>query len=151
MEEVFRNTGSNIHEDISQGVHACLFYHTREDLDEIIVPYLKAGLENREFCIWILPEDISIKKAKQSLKKSIPDLNTYLKKAQIELFSRAALDTEFKNPGLQEPLLNFWVEKLNQALNRGYSGLKLAQDNFWLKEKGSSLFRVGNLYSFPKY
>ena len=100
MEEVFRNAGSNIHENISQGVHACLFYHTKEDLDEIIVPYLKTGLENREFCIWILPEDISIKKAKQSLKKSIPELNTYLEKAQIEILSSAALNTKNKNPKL---------------------------------------------------
>jgi hypothetical protein len=45
------------------GGHVSLFFETKEDLFEIVVPYLKAGLESNEFCLWVIAEPISQKEA----------------------------------------------------------------------------------------
>ena len=39
-----------------------------------------------------------------------------------------------------ESVLNGWVEKLNQALNNGYDGLRLTENTFWLEKKDWSDF-----------
>jgi hypothetical protein len=46
-----RKTGIDILGDVPWGTHFCLFYKTKEDLFDILVPYFKAGLESNEFCI----------------------------------------------------------------------------------------------------
>lgn len=48
-----RKTGIDILGDVPWGTHFCLFYKTKEDLCDILVPYFKAGLENNEFCMWV--------------------------------------------------------------------------------------------------
>ncbi len=51
MENKTRKTGIDVIGDVEWGTHFCLFYQTKEDLAEVLVPYFKAGLENNEFCI----------------------------------------------------------------------------------------------------
>jgi len=46
-----RKSGIDILGDVPWGTHLCQFYHTKEDLIDILVPYFKAGLENNEFCM----------------------------------------------------------------------------------------------------
>jgi hypothetical protein len=71
--------------ELPWGTHFCLFYPTKEDLVDIVAPYLKAGLENSEFCIWVLPEAFELEEAKEALRKYISDFNSYLEKGQIEI------------------------------------------------------------------
>ncbi|WP_269849247.1 MEDS domain-containing protein [Methanosarcina horonobensis] len=64
-----RASGNDIVGDIPCGTHFCLFYRTKEDLIDVLVPYFKAGLDNNEFCIWIIPESLSLEETKKSLEK----------------------------------------------------------------------------------
>ncbi|WP_422543221.1 MEDS domain-containing protein [Methanosarcina sp.] len=36
------------------GAHFCQFYQTRKDFLDAFIPCFKAGLENNEFCMWII-------------------------------------------------------------------------------------------------
>ena len=38
------------------GEHLCAFFYTKTDLLNLVVPYIKAGLEDNEFCLWITEE-----------------------------------------------------------------------------------------------
>jgi hypothetical protein len=49
-----RKTGVNVVGDVPWGTHFYPFYETRADLLETIVSYCKAGLENHEFCLWVV-------------------------------------------------------------------------------------------------
>jgi len=53
MARSVRKIGIDVLDDVPWGTHLCQFYHTKEDLIEILVPYFKAGLENNEFCMWV--------------------------------------------------------------------------------------------------
>ena len=48
-----RKMGFHVKSQIPWGTHFCLFYETKEDLLDTLVPYSKAGPEGNEFCAWL--------------------------------------------------------------------------------------------------
>lgn len=125
--------------DISWGTHFCQFYQTKKDLIDLLTPYFKAGLENNELCIWLIPEFLSVKEAKEALKKEIPDYDIYLEKGQIEFIPYS--DWFLKEGAFDsQKVVDVWVEKLNQALNRGYNGLRATEDACWMEEESWNNF-----------
>ncbi|MGB9929390.1 MAG: MEDS domain-containing protein [Methanosarcina sp.] len=135
MEEKSRNSGVDAVGKIRCGTHFCQLYQTEQDLMDIVIPYTAAGLENNEFCIWILPDILVMEEAKKALKK-IPNIDTYFEKRQIEIISFS--DFHLKEELLKSKgALNFWNKKLEQALNSGYSGLRVVENNNF-QEKNSS-------------
>ncbi|MEW6001855.1 MAG: MEDS domain-containing protein, partial [Nitrospirota bacterium] len=139
MSEEKRKTGIDIIGDVPWGTHFCQFYKTKKDLINILVPYFKAGLENNEFCMWITSKPLSEKDAAKALKEVLPDLDSYLKKEQIEIipYDRWYL----KNGGFNsKSVLRGWVKKLDSALSKGYDGLRLTGNTFWLETKNWRTF-----------
>ncbi len=128
---IIRNSGIDIIGSINWGTHFCQFYHTKQDLADIIIPYLKAGLENNEFCLWISSNPLESKK---EFKKSVPDLEIYLEKRQIEVIH---YDDWYLKKGFfdSQEILHGLIEKLNKALDAGYDGLRLSEGIFSLDEE----------------
>jgi MEDS: MEthanogen/methylotroph, DcmR Sensory domain len=54
MTTEMRKTGVDVVGDMPWGTHFCLFYETTADLLETLVAYCKAGLQSREFCLWVV-------------------------------------------------------------------------------------------------
>jgi PAS domain S-box-containing protein len=134
MEKAFRKTGIDIIGDAPWGTHLCQFYETREDLVDILAPYFKAGLENNEFCMWITSEPLKVEDAKAALKKVVKNLDHFIKKGQIEILDYSEWYTKSRKFGADEALQG-WVNKENEAVKRGYDGLRLAGNTFWLEER----------------
>ena len=40
------------------GEHLCAFFYSKSDLLNLVVPYIKAGLEDNEFCLWITEDNL---------------------------------------------------------------------------------------------
>ena len=129
--EVVRNSGIDIIGDVNWGTHFCQLYHREEDLMDILAPYIKAGLENNELCVWITLNYLAAKKA---LEKSISDLDTYLENKQIEIipYNDWYLKTGFFDP---QEVLNGLIKKLSKAMTSNYDGLRLIEDIFYLEEE----------------
>ena len=133
-EETLRKTGIDILGEVGWGTHFCLFYHTRQDLIDILVPYFKAGLENNEFCMWVTSEPLKADDAKRSLKRAVKNLDKYIKKGQIEILDYSDWYTktgEFE----ADRVLQGWVEKHDQAIKNGFDGLRTSGNTFWLAKK----------------
>ncbi len=131
MEEKRRKAGTEIIGDVPWGTRICQFYQTKEDLLDILVPYFKAGLENNEFCMWITSEPLKVEDAKAALKKVVKNLDHFIKKGQIEILDYSEWYTKSGKFDANN-VLQGWVEKENQALKRGYDGLRLSGNTFWL-------------------
>jgi len=43
----------------------------KEDLIDTLVPYFKTGLENNEFCVWILSEPLKVEDAKEFMRMTV--------------------------------------------------------------------------------
>ncbi|WP_048162357.1 PAS domain S-box protein [Methanosarcina sp. 1.H.A.2.2] len=139
MNQKLRRSGIDFIGDVPWGTHFCQFYQTKEDLTDILVPYFKAGLENNEFCMWITSSPLDAEEAKEALRRTIPDFDVYLEKEQIEIIPCTywhVKEAVFNS----ERILNGWVEKLNQALESGYEGLRLAENTSWLEKEYLSDF-----------
>ena len=130
MEKAFRKTGIDIIGDAPWGTHFCQFYQTKKDLIDILVPYFKAGLENNEFCMWITSEPLNVEDAKAALKKAVKNLDHFIKKGQIEILDYSEWYTKSGKFDANN-VLQDWIEKENQALKRGYDGLRLSGNTFW--------------------
>ncbi|MFC2069924.1 PAS domain S-box protein [Chloroflexota bacterium] len=126
-----RKSGIDAVGNITWGTHLCQFYQTKDDLIDILVPYFKAGLENNEFCMWVTSEPLGVKEAKASLGKAVRDLDGYIAKGQLKILDYSQWYTKSGNFDADE-VLQGWVEKENQALERGFDGLRLTGNTFWL-------------------
>jgi hypothetical protein len=63
----------------------CCFYETTQDLLDTLVPYFKAGLENHEFCLWVISKPLTEEEARRALQQAVPDLHQYLAEHSIEI------------------------------------------------------------------
>ncbi|MGE5892504.1 MAG: MEDS domain-containing protein, partial [bacterium] len=134
MEGRLRKAGIDILGEVPWGTHFCQFYQTREDLLDILLPYFKAGLENNEFCMWVTSQPLSEKEALKAMRKAVADFDRYLDKGQIEILPH----TEWYLRGdsfESRRVLNGWVDKLDRAIARGFDGLRLTGNTFWLEKE----------------
>jgi signal transduction histidine kinase len=130
MQGELRNSGIDVVGSVPWGTHFCQFYQTKQDLIEILVPYFKAGLENNELCMWITSEPLTVLEAQEAMREAIKDFDEYLCQGQIEVIPYNEwylLGGKFN----EDRVLAAWVNKLEEALARGYSGLRLTGNTFW--------------------
>jgi hypothetical protein len=118
MATEMRKTGVDAVGDVPWGTHFCLFYETRADLLDTLVSYCKSGLENQEFCLWVVAEPLTGEDAKHALKRAVPDLDRYLADQSIEIV--AARDWYLQNGTFDlNRVISGWNEKLARASDKG--------------------------------
>ena len=129
-----RRTGIGAVGDVPWGTHFFLFYEANQDLIETVVPYFRAGLEDGEFCIWVVPEPLSHQEALTALSHEIPGFDRYREEKNMELVhgDEWYLHDCQLDVGL---VAKKWADKLDYALSNGYSGLRLAGSTAWLSKK----------------
>src|SRR5258706_3727722 len=136
MATEFRKTGISVVGDVPWGSHFCHFYETKQDLLDTLVPYFKAGLESKEFCVWVVSDSelITVAEAKGALEQAVPDLDRHLADENIEILNGLDWYLE-ENVFNVERVTKAWEAKLKRALARGYDGMRVAGDTFWLQER----------------
>src|ERR1700676_4461241 len=80
-----RRTGIGVVGDVPWGSHFYLFYETKEDLLDTLIPYFKAGLESGEFCVWAAYKPLTVGELKRALRRSVNDFDGYLNNHSIEI------------------------------------------------------------------
>ena len=127
-----RPTGIRVMGDMPWGSHICLFYETKEDLLDANAVYIKAGLDSNEFCIWAISEPITEDEAWAVLRRDIPDLDKRAAGGQIELLH--GYDWYLKGDEFDSKrITSGWHEKLQSALDKGYEGLRISGNAFWIE------------------
>jgi len=114
-----RKTGISVVGDMPWGTHFCHFYETKEDLLDILVPYFKGGLENKEFCLWVISQPLTEEQARNALRRAVPDVDRHLAERSLEILPHD--EWYLKDGTFDLPrVIRGWNEKLEQALARGY-------------------------------
>jgi PAS domain S-box-containing protein len=134
MATELRNTGISAIGNIPWGAHFCCFYDTKEDLLDILIPYFKTGLENNEFCLWVISnsELVTVDEALAALRSAVPDLDRYLAEGSLEIVGH---DDWFLRDGALNlhQVANQFKEKLEEVLARGYVGMRINGSPAWLQ------------------
>jgi PAS domain S-box-containing protein len=134
MSTYLRNSGIELIGEVPWGAHFCQFYQSADDLIDILVPYFKAGLENNEFCMWITSEPVNVNDAMNGLRSVMPDIDRYLESGQLEILPYTEWYLE-EGCFDCDRVLRGWVARLNGALKKGFEGLRLTGNTFWLEDK----------------
>jgi PAS domain S-box-containing protein len=99
------------------------------------VHYFDAGLKNNELCICVASEPLGVDRLREVFRERIAGFDGYLKKGQVEILPYT--EWYVKNGRMDlDVVLAGWAEKLRQALDAGYSGLRVSGNTYWL-EKGA--------------
>ena len=118
--------------DIPWGTHLCQFYETKHDLSDILVPYFAEGLRSNEACIWITSEPLEVEEATAALEKAVPDIDRFIKSGQLPILSYT--EWYFKDGMFDsDSVLQGWIEREQEALSRGFEGLRLTGNTFWIE------------------
>ena len=155
-----RKSGISVVGDVPWGTHFCHFYETKEDLLDILVPYFKIGLENGEFCIWVVSDPLGEAEARDALRQAVPEADRYLAAGHIEIVPHTLFpSSRQRTPSAEnieiiphtdwylkggafiaERVLNGWNQKLADALAKGYAGLRANGNEAWLTEENWKAF-----------
>ena len=134
-----RKTGIGMVGDVPWGTHFFMFYETKEDLLDALVPYFKAGLETGELCFWAVSEPLTVKEATNALRKAVPEFDRYLADGSIEVVRGRRFYLSPNAPDL-ERVMRTWAEKTDSALARGYAGLRVSGSTAWLERRHWNAF-----------
>ena len=123
MATALRRTGLDVVGDMPWGAHFCLFYETKQDFLDTLIPYFKAGLESNEFCLWIFSKSDPLTKqeAWSALRLAFPDLPEDAPPERIELLSHEEWFLRGGNFDLRH-VMSIVQDRLSQALARGQAG-----------------------------
>src|ERR1700733_130099 len=132
--------GISIMGDMPWGTHFCYFYEAKQDLLDASVPFFQAGIENGEFCLWIVYTPITEGDALRALRHAIPTLDRYLADGAIEIWVHPEPLFIGDIPEPRTSVLSL-REKLNAALARGYTGMRVAGSPACLQKANTESFR----------
>lgn len=139
MTAPLRKTGIGFVDEIPWGSHLCHFFETKEDLLDALLPFLKAGLEAREFCLWVVAEPLTLEESRNALRRIVPDLDRFLADGSIEIHS--ALDWYLSAGAIDlRRLVGAWDKKLAQAVHDGFAGMRVTGSTAWLQEEAWRAF-----------
>jgi C4-dicarboxylate-specific signal transduction histidine kinase len=134
-----RKTGIGVVGDVPWGTHFFMFYETKEDLIDTLVPYFKAGLETGELCLWVLSDPLTEEEARNALREAMPEFDRYLADHSIEILRGRQFYLSGNDPDLKR-VLRTWAEKTDSALARGYAGFRMSASIAWLQRKDWKAF-----------
>jgi DNA-binding CsgD family transcriptional regulator len=135
-----RPTGIRVMGDMPWGAHICLFYETKEDLLDANAAYIKAGLDSNEYCVWAISEPITEDEAWAVLRRDIPDLDNRATSGQFEFLP--GYDWYLKGDEFDsKKITSGWHEKLQFALDKGFEGLRISGNAFWIERNRWNEFR----------
>jgi DNA-binding CsgD family transcriptional regulator len=131
MNTALRRIGLDVLGDMPWGTHVCVFYESKDDLLDTVVPYFKAGLESNEFCLWAASEPLTLEDARLALSRRIPAFDRHWAAGTMEIVP----GREWYLNGDQfdlERVIGGWNEKLRGALTKGHDGMRVSGNAFWL-------------------
>jgi signal transduction histidine kinase len=134
-----RNTGIGAVGGKPWGSHFFLFYETKADLLDTLVPYFKAGLDNNEFCAWVVSEPLTKEEATNALSVAIPQFHRHLTNGNIEILP--SHDFYLNGGPLQRERVSRNIfNKLDHVLRSGYDGMRGNGNLSWLQRKDWDAF-----------
>ncbi|RBP17542.1 regulatory LuxR family protein [Roseiarcus fermentans] len=126
-----RRTGIRVFGDMPWGTHVCVFYETKDDLLDTATSYFKAGLKNNELCVWAVSDPITEADALHALGQAVPEFDRHLTEGAIEVLQGTDWYLDGGVFDLKR-ITSGWSEKLEGALARGFDGMRVSGNAFWI-------------------
>ncbi len=113
-----RPSGIEAVRELPWGSHFCVFYASQRELLDIMVPFIKAGLECNELCSWDVCAPLTVEDATRALTEAVPGFARYVALGQVEIAS--PLERTAQGPRADESI----ERRLDEAILAGFDGLR---------------------------
>ncbi len=130
-----RPTGIPAIGDVPWGTHFCQFYKTSTDLADTLVPFFEAGLRSNESCLWVTGDKLEAESAESLMTGTVPELKKQLSSGQMQIVSIKDWYTPGENFNA-DAVLQGWVDREAESKRKGFFGLRLTGDTFWVDRSG---------------
>lgn len=128
-----RKTGIDIIGDVPWGTHISQLYSSKDDLSDVIAPYIKEGLLNNELCVWIYSQNTVYQEVKEIIKKHVVNIDEFIDNGQLKLIPYT--EWYLKDNSFNEIRVNEqWCGLVKLAHENGFDGLRTAADTAWLEK-----------------
>lgn len=134
MPSTLRSSGIPFMDEVPWGSHLCLFYETQDDLIDTASRYFALGLDSGELCVWALPDHVSPAAAQARLRDAVDDFDEHVAAGRLRLIGRDHWhggDDSFDAARIAA----FWAALIDDALDRGFDGVRASGDAFWLGDR----------------
>ncbi len=140
MIKVFSNEFNQSIQEIKSHDHLSLIYENQDELLGVLFPFIKAGLEKGEKCIFLFTETDTKESFSQLIKKD-KVVNAALESGQLGLLNKEkkALSKGDLNP---DQWLSFLESLHNDSLQSGYSSIRIAEEMTWALEEQLSIAKL---------
>lgn len=130
-----RETGLAAVGKVPWGTHFCVFYETKRDLLDILVPYFEAGLTNNEYCLWVVApyEFLSAAQAMEALNRAFPEARRYSEIGKLEIVAHAKWFGANGRIDISKGI-NRFRKRLTDAEQHGLTGLRVNGSSAWVRE-----------------
>jgi len=117
---------------LAWGEHLCVFFYNKAELLRLAVPYIKAGLEDGECCVWITGEPINEVEALKALELALPNAADYVARKQLEIMVYSSW--YLMSGGFDAArVVSNWLSKACHAETQGFAGLRITGNPCWLR------------------
>ena len=101
----------------------------------MLVPYLEAGLRDNESCLWVAPDLFGADEAETAMVEALPDFKDFVSRGQIAF--KPASDWYVPDGTYRsEAIIAEWARHERNSRARGFDGLRVTGDTFWLDRTG---------------
>ncbi|MBI3813656.1 MAG: MEDS domain-containing protein [Nitrospinae bacterium] len=120
----------NALEQLALHDHLCLIYETREEQFNAVIPFIRAGLESGEKCIYIV-DDNTAATVLDAMRTDGIDVDSAVKSGRLSIATKqeAYLKQGYFDP---EWMINFLKEAADTAKREGYPCLRVTGEMTWV-------------------
>lgn len=116
--------------------HICLLYETPEEQFQTALPFLKAGLENEDYCIYVADENTT-DTVIQRMRREYIDIDSAMTSGRLALLTKR--ETFLRNGKFHaDRMIDFLKDGCAQAKARGFSACRGTGEMTWHFDAGVS-------------
>jgi hypothetical protein len=113
---------------LAPGDHVCAFYPSLAERDEILIPYLRAGVESGDKCVCVV--DATDPETVLAALGTEVDLGACLGRQQLEV--QRSQDTYLRGGGFStQAMLDFWDTAVGGAVTAGFGFTRAVGEMTW--------------------
>jgi len=106
--------------ELPWGSHFCVFHASQRELLDVLVPFIRAGLECNELCSWEVHAPLTVAELTSALTAAVPDFAKYAALGQVEIVSP-------EEPAPRSQGHEALEGQLDRAILAGFDGLRLVR------------------------
>ncbi len=128
--------------DLPWGSHFCVFHTSERELLDVLVPFVRAGLEARELCAWEVRAPLTVAAVEAALARDVPGFAQYVARGQLQIVAAP------EEPALRARLDEAIERRLDLAILARFEGLRMvchAVDRAEGRSLGAALDTSGRL------